>query len=145
MRFPHDGGYTARLGAAVYAFAYVEWLLIEVTRLLEPSHPIESLTGGTSGARAEKLKAALEAASLPAAVDQGIGQRFADLVVQRNDILHSHPATDPDGRQRLYRWSPRRGRVGFISDDTLDALIVAAEALNHDANGLRTYLQSGQD
>jgi hypothetical protein len=141
IRFPHDPEYVARLGAAVYAFAYLEWLLIEILGLLDPSTTMHERTEGTSGRRALRLKEALDSAALPAEVDQGIGDRFMALVAQRNDIIHAHPATDPQAAQRLYRWAPDRGQVAFVSDETLTLFILAVEELNEDALRLRKHLR----
>jgi hypothetical protein len=141
-RFPHDPEYVARLGAAVYAFAYLEWLLIEILGLIDPSTGIRETTAGSSGRRASRLDRALKAAALPSDVDLGIGHRFLALVSERNDIIHAHPATDAQAGQRLYRWAPHKGKVAFVSDATLTAFIQAVEDLTQDANRLREYLKA---
>jgi hypothetical protein len=98
-RLPHDPEYTALLGAAVYAFAYTEWMLMEILRSLEPDATHASLAELTSGQVAAQLRTAIE--KLPQEEGREIGKRFAALVERRIDMIHAHPATAADGAQRL--------------------------------------------
>jgi hypothetical protein len=139
-RFPHDPEYTALLGAAVYAFAYTEWLLMEILRRLEPDDTQASLAVLTSGQVAGRLRSALE--RVPPEEEREIGKRFASLVERRNDMIHAHPATAADGAQRLNRWAPHKARFWFVSDALLREFIADVEALNSDANALRAFVKS---
>lgn len=139
-RFPHDPRYVTRLGAAVYAFAYLEWLLVDIIRLLDADITADWISRRTSGQLADKLVALIAKASLPDEAHPSIGTRFEELVDERNLIVHAHPAT-VDGQQRLTRWSPQHGRFGAVTDDELDRFIRAAEQLNRDANTTRRHLK----
>jgi len=135
QRIPHDPEYVARLGAAVYAFAYTEWLLFELVRLADPTIPISDLI-------------ALHARDVAPALRRGLGNRgvvsdipdrWGALVQARHDIIHAHPATDQVGGQRLYRWLPRRAH--FVSTKRLTEFVADVERLNRDANRLRKALR----
>lgn len=140
-RIPHDRDYVARLGAAVYAFAYLEWRLLTIIRMLDPAMGHRETEWRTSGQVAHALRAALATADIPQELEQGIGERFAALVEIRNDIIHAHPATHPEQGQRLDTWAPRRRRFGWVDDELLSAFIHDVESVSRDANTLRESLR----
>lgn len=77
-RLPHDPEYTALLGTAVYAFAYMEWRVLEILRRLDPASGHEVAAKLTSGLVASRLRSALS--SIPPAEERNIAERFAQLV-----------------------------------------------------------------
>jgi hypothetical protein len=139
-RLPHDPEYTALLGAAVYAFAYTEWMLMEILRSLEPDATHASLAELTSGQVAAQLRTAIE--KLPQEEGREIGKRFAALVERRNDMIHAHPATAADGAQRLSRWAPHKSRFALLSDAIVREFIADVEALSRDAQAVRVFVKS---
>jgi hypothetical protein len=127
MRFAHDPGYVAKLGAALYAFQSVEWVMIEILGKLRTDRGARWSAGRTSGQIARALRDALLMARDP----QSLGEKWIQLTETRDDIVHARPATDPDGRQRLFRWAPTRQAVArFITDDDLDGFIQKLESMS---------------
>jgi hypothetical protein len=133
MRFAHDAAYVARLGAALYAYQSVEWIIIELLGGLRGDRDVHWAAGQTSGTIAKAFRDAVDKSD-----PHDIGRRWIQLTSVRDDIVHSRPATDPNGRQRLYRWAPsRRAPARFISDDVLDDFIRDLEAVSGDAESYR--------
>jgi|ERR1044071_1826334 hypothetical protein len=135
QRIPHHPEYIARLGAAVYAFAYTEWLMFEVVRLADPTISIAKLVA----MHASEIAPALRRGLRKRGIASDIPDRWAGVVQSRHDIVHAHPATDEVEGQRLYRWRP--GRAHFVSNERLTEFIVEVEQLNSDANDLRIALR----
>jgi hypothetical protein len=135
QRIPHDPEYVARLGAAVYAFAYTEWLIFELVQLANQTTAIGQLTAMPAREVALALRRGLG--------DRGIASDLPDrweaVVQARHDIVHAHPATDGVEGQRLYRWLP--GRAYFVSNERLTEFIAEVERLNSDADELRNTLR----
>jgi hypothetical protein len=135
QRIPHDPEYVARLGAAVYAYAYTEWLIFEVVRLADPTLSIANLV--TMHAR--DIASALRRGLGKRDIDSDIPDRWEAVVQARHDIVHAHPATDAVEGQRLYRWRPERAH--FVSNERLTEFITEVEQLNSDADDLSIALR----
>ncbi len=135
IRIPHDPEYVARLGAAVYAFAYTEWLIFELVRRADPRVTRADLVAMRTGEVAPALRRGLAACQIAS----DIPDRWAAVVRARHDIIHAHPATDQIHAQRLHRWLP--GRAEFVSDGGILRFIADIEQLNSDANRLRDTLR----
>ena len=65
--------------------------------------------------------------------------RYAELVTEREHLVHSHPATFPDGgtsQQRLHRYDidhPTRPKtIMWILPEWLDEFVAKAMAVNRD-------------
>ena len=130
-----DDEYLLKLGLAHYWFQYVEWGVVYA--LHRATHEdVGVLAMKNPGKLAGRLKEAWK--DDPAL--EPLASRYEALVVDRNHLAHSHPATDQraDGttRQRLYRWDvghPKRPTTtALISWEWLDEFIAKAEALNQD-------------
>ena len=137
---PEDD-YLTRLGWANYAFLYLEWSVVW------------ALSDGTSCGVTEN--ASLTPRRLFNAFKQrfgsdpsgsGLVDRYDDVVSRREDLVHSHPATqrDPehdDGHQRLFRHETRRDpgnpRVLWITPEWLDRFASDALALQGEMAALR--------
>ena len=139
QRIPHDPEYVARLGAAVYAFAYTEWLMFELVRLADPTIPMSDLVAR----HAREVAPALRRGLGHRGIASDIPDRWEAAVRARHDIVHAHPATDAVEGQRLYRWLP--GRAHFVSDERLTEFIADVEGLNSDADELRNALRIPAD
>lgn len=135
QRIPHDREYVARLGAAVYAFAYTEWLIFELVQLADQTTRISHLIAMPAREVAPALRRGLGDRGLAS----DIPDRWEELVQARHDIIHAHPATDEVDRQKLYRW--RSGRAHFVSSERLTKFIADVERLNIDADRLRNALR----
>ncbi len=136
QRIPHDPEYVARLGAAVYAFAYTEWLIFELVQLVDPTIPISDLIA----MHARDVAPALRRGLGNRGVVSDIPDRWRALVQARHDIIHAHPATDAVEGQRLYRCLPRRAH--FVSNERLTEFVAEVEQLDTDANRLRKALNA---
>lgn len=136
QRIPHDPEYVARLGAAVYAFAYTEWLIFELVRLADPTISIADLVAMP----ARNIAPALRTGLRNRGIASDIPDRWETVVRARHDIVHAHPATDVVQGQRLYRWRP--GRAHFVSNERLTEFMIEVERLNSDADDLRIALRS---
>lgn len=136
QRIPHDPQYVARLGAAVYAFAYTESLIFALVSRADPSITPADLVAMRTGEVAGALRRGLRARGIAS----DIPSRWDAVVQARHDIIHAHPATDRTHGQRLHRWLP--GRAEFVSDARLIAFIADVEGLNSDANELREVLRA---
>jgi hypothetical protein len=132
--FPEDD-YLARIGRALYANNYLEWLIIEVIGLLGSTKSTASLASMQGGNLLRALQQSIGLSSIP---DAALRQRLEDLardydllIDERNDIAHARPATTPDDLPRLYRWAPKRtDNTAFISEVQLEGFVERALDLN---------------
>lgn len=130
--YPEDS-YLTNLGRTLYANNYLEWLIIEVVGLLDPSATVTDLAAMEGGRIAQSFRRAMTAVS---GLDAGLLASLHDLsrdydlhVSRRNGIAHARPATAPDGKQRLYRWDVKRGvSPHFVKGQ--DLIDFAANALD---------------
>jgi hypothetical protein len=109
-RVPFDPHYVARVGAAVYVFAYYEWVVIYLIEQFEPGFVARYCRGGgrpmTSGAVCGKLESLLSdqatSYTMVSRVElEACCARFSSLVEKRNALIHAHPITYSDGSQVL--------------------------------------------
>lgn len=107
-RVPVDDSYAALVGKAVYVFAYYEWTIIYIVEYLQSGFVGEYSRGGsmTSGVVCRRFKKAIDSSSVPFAevskVElQACCDKFGDLIVKRNALIHAHPITDADDSQIL--------------------------------------------
>jgi thioester reductase-like protein len=134
--------YLAGVGRAVYCVAYTEWLVIEVVRRLDPNASIARLAGRTTGQIADHFATAVEHAPIAVALQANLRPIAADwkqLVSLRNDVVHARPATDPQGRQRLYRWAPK-ANSRFVTEAVLADLSAKALEISARLSPLRGQL-----
>jgi hypothetical protein len=108
LRVPFDPGYTARLGTAVYLFAYYEWTVIYIINCLEPGFVATYSRGKPimSGGVAAKLQELIDSSDtdftrVSKEELQAVQTEFKALVEQRNALIHAHPGTDTNGDQIL--------------------------------------------
>lgn len=131
MTVPYpDDDYLIKLGKLAYSVGYLEWAIlgnlpglknlpasIDVTNLVgQTTHGIGEIVAGS------QTLAQVSDAGVKAWLREG-GKALKEAAPDRNRVLHARPATDPEGRQRLYRWDPKRGDIGFVTDDELDELL----------------------
>ena len=136
-----EGDYLSKLGWANYAFLYLEWSVVY------------ALSDGTSGG-VTRL-----ASHTPRGLfnefkqrwrgdprHTGLIDRYDDVVSRREDLVHSHPATQSctehqGGHQRLFchetRRDPKNPRVFWITPDWLDQFASDALALQREMHALR--------
>jgi len=142
--YPEDE-YLTLLGRALYAVNYCEYLAIEVTCWLDNTRDFASLAGSEGGGIANALKAAVRLAGSSVPTEAAdIANDFGHLVDDRNDVIHARPATDDEGRQRLFRWAPTRPRAQTqtVTEDVLNALADASLAIYGRLGKLRKHLKA---
>ena len=126
-----DDDYLLRLGLAHYWFQYVEWGVVYALHYAT-GKGVSDLGGKNPG----KLASLLNEAWQDDPELEPLVSRYEALVMDRNHLAHSHPATRPDGTQRLHRHDvnhPNRPEtVMWILPEWLDEFVATAEALNGD-------------
>lgn len=126
-----DDEYLLKLGLAHYQFQLAEWAAIN-TLHDATGDDVSDLGGKNPGRLASLLTNAWKRAPELAAV----ASRYRELVTERNHLAHSHPASQPDGQQRLYRHDikaeHRPMTVMWITSEWLDKFIATARALSRD-------------
>ena len=136
-----EGEYLRRVGLVAYLVSAVEGLLLfDLPRFgsaLPPEISVDQLVGKTTGSMGRYLKK-----HGPNCTDQNIADYLAagaDALIEiadlRNSVLHARPATDADGRSRLYRWYP--SEMFFIDDDRLDSFARRIDELHLALHDLR--------
>ena len=144
FRVEMNEAYVALLGKAIFIFAYLESVLIDVGDCLEPGFKSRYARGKpmTSGAVATELRALV---GRQAALDAGYlaelkvaVEAFAALVPHRNALIHAHPYTAPGGRQELaYQSEPARALTDVVwPQGDIEAFALRADALAVSVNGL---------
>ena len=126
-----DDGYLLKVGLAHYWFQYVEWNVIYAIHYAT-GEDVSNLAGKHPGTIASLLKELWKSDRKL----KGVASRYEAQVVERNHLAHSHPATQPDGKQRLLRHdikNPSRPKtIMWIEPEWLDNFIATAQALNRD-------------
>jgi hypothetical protein len=115
LRTPFDPSYTARLGTAVYLFAYYEWTIIYIIEYLNPGF-VSTYSRGKpimSGDVAKKLQSVIDSRTDFTRVSKdelnAVCVEFGALIHQRNALIHAHPITDTNGDQILnYQGSSKK-------------------------------------
>jgi hypothetical protein len=100
---PCDPEYIEALGHAVYNFAWLEYNVVWVVELLEPSYWGEYVSKAKSaGDVAKDLERAIHDRAkghVAEAELRDISKTFSDLKVRRNKLLHATPIVASDGRR----------------------------------------------
>jgi hypothetical protein len=138
--FP-DQEYVARLGRLAYAIGYLEWSILgalpDLASVLPASVRLENIVGETTWSIGQRLaEATVEDPALRAWLTKG-GAALKEISRRRNAVLHARPATDDAGRQRLYRWHPRRDQIFWITDEYLDELVEDIYELTRSIDSMR--------
>ncbi len=107
-RVPVDDQYAALVGKAVYVFAYYEWTIICIIELLDNGFLGEycRVKTMTSGAVRDHLRDVIgnPATSFTKVTQEELTdclEKFSDLIIRRNALIHAHPSTDSGGAQIL--------------------------------------------
>jgi len=107
-RVPVDDQYAALVGKAVYVFAYYEWTIIWIIDYLEPDFVRRYCRGKpmTSGQVKKRLQAVINNSltifsNISKKETQECCDKFKDLIVRRNALIHAHPCTNANGKQIL--------------------------------------------
>ena len=129
-----DDDYLLKLSRAHYAFQYAEGGVI---------YALHYATGEGLGVLETKTPRQLSNRLTEVWEDDPVlrplAERYAGLVTEREHLVHSHPATFPDGgisQQRLHRYDiehPTRPQtIMWILPEWLDGFVATAMAVNGD-------------
>lgn len=149
---PEDD-YLRAIGELAYRVSSLEWSILgDMKALGVPPEELDvnDLIGRTTGRIARELRAsakhwddrpALQAWALRAA------EALGAIAKRRNHVLHARPATDPEGRQRLYRMVRDGARLEafWITDEFLAIQNEAAEAAARYLNELRVLFSEHEE
>jgi hypothetical protein len=139
-RLPEDE-YLSRIGLLAYMISSLEELLLfDLPRLqkrITPQLNVERLARKTThDLGAELVKYASQCG------DQEVARYLAagglalqEVTPQRNAVFHARPATDTEGRIRLYPW--RLPEAHFIDEAWLDRVFERLDELQRELNNLR--------
>lgn len=122
FRIPAEDQYISAVGRAVYNFAYLEWVIVGVADKLKPGFigGVSNLTAGQIADQAIHIVTARPSAD--AVVQErlvAVTNRFKELTVRRNQLVHGNPITATGGEQCLY-YSGRSGTTTWAVSDILD-------------------------
>lgn len=118
FRTPYDPGYIAAIGRAIYIFAIYEWKVVHTIEKLRPGFLNEwrySNPPMTAGTIARRFEETLSVTSKP----KEAVKAFKELAAERNELVHAHVYSEPDGRQQLIYQGKDKTRtwsVGEIDD-----------------------------
>jgi len=139
LRVPLDPKYAEVLGLATYCFARLEWDAVYCCEGMQKNY-LRSVRNKTAGQIADdfvRLVSALSDQQLKARCEAPANE-FKRLVGARNALIHSNPATEPGGNQRLVRdgsfWTPE------LIDEAADEFTACSLLLNELHHGpLKSY------
>src|ERR1700682_1801752 len=104
FRTPHDSAYVAAIGRAIFIFANYEWTVVHTMEKLRPGFLNKwrfAKSPMTAGRLGKKFKnAANEASDLARPLASKLkeaARAFLELADERNELVHSHVYSEPDG------------------------------------------------
>jgi hypothetical protein len=114
LRVPVKPKYCSALGLATYCFASMSWNAVWCCEKLRLGsiNSVPNKTAGIIGTTLLRWSEALPNSDGHKAECVAAAMEFLRLVDKRNDIMHSPPATAPDGEQMFNR----HGRFITVSD-----------------------------
>lgn len=140
--YPEDS-YLTKLGKAIYAMNYLEWIIIEVILLLKSSKSIDQLAGMDGGQLNNELHKVISGNIDYKERAMPLAEQHLEIIRKRNDIAHARPATTLKNRQQLYRWAPTKTtRAQFITEEELEAFTISAEELDRKFDHLRQKIKN---
>ena len=108
FRTPHDSEHVAAIGRAIYISAIYEWTVVHTMEKLRPGFlnkcrfAKNPMTAGTVGIKFRN--AVNEASNLARPLASNLkeaARAFVELSDERNELVHAHVYSEPDGRQQL--------------------------------------------
>lgn len=126
-----DPDYLARIGEIAYTVSSMEWKLLGDIDRLADALPVELTLGKLDPCTTGGIEHALRDCLAGQKIEDGPVKDYLEAARQalkvafpiRNAVLHARPATDPEGRQRLYRteYVNERGSDGKKGHKRLEA------------------------
>lgn len=152
-RIAHDKNYVANVGLATYAFAGYEGLICEVIDFFIENfrYYVAREKTLTSGIIREKLLLVLQHVHTQYACVtkeelEEVHDAFYDLIDRRNALIHSRPATAPDGKSQVLNYQAfKSGKyldVMWLLEDVQRFTVDVSEA-QYVVDAIRMRLQNG--
>ncbi len=123
FRTPYDSGYVAAIGRAIFIFANYEWTVVHTMERLRPGFLNKwrfAQNRVTAGRLGRKFGNAVNEASdlaRPFASDlKEAARAFMELADERNELVHSHVYSEPDGRQQLIYQGKDKTRIWSLAE-----------------------------
>jgi hypothetical protein len=138
-KIPVAHEYVSALGRAAYNFSYFEWGIVWLTETLSPGflNRVGGMTAGTIAREFQDLAAACQ--ETDADDLKALASTFADLVRDRNGLLHGVPYTAGNGEQRLRHIGPSGKR-----DWSVEMILAAAQRFEIGAIEAGRLLHAGR-
>jgi hypothetical protein len=123
FRTPYDSGYVAAIGRAIFIFANYEWTVVHTMERLRPGFLGKwrfTKNGMTAGPLGKKFNNAVnEASDLPRPLISRLkeaARAFIEFVDERNELVHAHVYSGPDGRQQLIYQGKDKTRTWSVAE-----------------------------
>jgi hypothetical protein len=121
FRTQYDAVYVAAIGRAVYIFAVYEWNVAHTIEKLRTGFLREYLNGkmtaNTIRERFEtELKGFISLDEMSVSRLKESAKTFGRFVRDRNELLHAHVYSEPDGRQQLIYQGRRKTRTWSVTE-----------------------------
>jgi hypothetical protein len=123
FRTPYDSGYVAAIGRAIFLFANYEWTVVHMMEKLRPrflskwKFAKNPMTAGRLGEKFEK--AVNESSDLAPPLTSSLkeaARAFIEFVDERNELVHAHVYSEPDGRQQLIYQGEDKTRTWSVAE-----------------------------
>jgi hypothetical protein len=123
FRTQYDAGYVAAIGRAVYIFAVYEWNVAHTIEKLRTGFLHEYLnarrpmTAHTIWERFEKeVNEFISLDEMSVSKLKESAKTFGGFVRDRNELLHAHVYSEPDGRQQLIYQGRGKTRTWSVTE-----------------------------
>jgi hypothetical protein len=123
FRTPYDSGYVAAIGRAIYIFAIYEWNVVHTIERLRPGFlhrwrfAQNPMTAGTVGKKFKNTVGESSDLARPLTLKlKEAAKTFMEFVDERNEFVHAHVYSEPDGRQQLIYQGKDKTRTWSIAE-----------------------------
>ena len=123
FRTPHDSAYVAAIGRAIFIFANYEWTVVHTMEKFRPGFLSKwrfAKNPMTAGRLGKKFKNATNKASdLPRPLISRLkeaARAFMEFVDERNELVHAHVYSEPNGRQQLIYQGKDKTRTWSVAE-----------------------------
>jgi hypothetical protein len=122
FRTQYDAGYVAAIGRAVYIFAVYEWNVAHTIERPSTGFLHEYLNSKSISAGIILKRFRIEVNGLISLDEMSISklkesvETFSGLVRERNELVHAHVYSEPDGRQQLIYQGRGKTRTWSVTE-----------------------------
>jgi hypothetical protein len=123
FRTSYDSGYVAAIGRAIFIFANYEWTVVHTMEKLRPGFLSKwrfAKNPMTAGRLGKKFRNAVDESSdlaRPLVSNlEDAARAFMELADERNELVHSHVYSEPDGTQQLTYQGKDKTRTWSVAE-----------------------------